>query len=151
MKPTLGMRSGELERSARLGEYFFQVGRKSLGHHPSVGDVCGKGLVMGIELVRNKRTKEPFPPKLKAGNRFQQIAMSHGCMVYPTFMVDHCTRGDQYLVSAQYIIDEEQIDEAFAMLDAAQTDFEREFLTQLTCARCLRRRHRFDKRKYVYR
>ncbi|TFH36625.1 MAG: hypothetical protein E4G93_01805 [Dehalococcoidia bacterium] len=94
------MRSGELERSARLGEYFFQVGRKSLGHHPSVGDVRGKGLVMGIELVRNKRTKEPCDPKLKAGNRFQQIAMSHGCMVYATFGVDHGTRGDHYLVTS---------------------------------------------------
>ena len=83
---------------------------------------------MGIELVKNKDTKEPFDPKLKAGNRFQQIAMSHGCMVYPTFGVDNGIRGDHYLVSPPYIIEEEKIDEAFAMLDAAQSDFEREYL-----------------------
>lgn len=117
-----------VERSAQLEDHFFKVGTAKLAHHPTVGDIRGKGLLMGIELVKNKQTKEPFDPKLKAGNRFQQIAMSHGCMVYPTFGVDNGVRGDHYLVSPPYIIEEAQIDEAFDMLDAAQSDFEKEFL-----------------------
>ena len=83
---------------------------------------------MGIELVKNKKTKEPFDPKLKAANRFQRISMERGCMVYPTTGVANGVSGDHYLVSPPYIITEEQIDAAFDMLDAAQTDFEKEFL-----------------------
>ncbi len=117
-----------VERSARLGEYFFKVAREKLSHHPSVGDIRGKGLLMGIELVKNKKTKEPFDPRLRAANRFQKIAMEKGCMVYPTTGVDNGVRGDHYLVSPPYIITEAEIDAAFDLLDAAQTDFEKEFL-----------------------
>jgi adenosylmethionine-8-amino-7-oxononanoate aminotransferase len=117
-----------VERSARLGEYFFRKGREKLAGHPSIGDVRGKGLLMGIELVKNKETREPFDPKLRAANRIQQIAMEHGVMGYPTTGVDNGVRGDTFLVSPPFIITEAEIDSAFDRLDAAFTDFDKEFL-----------------------
>ena len=54
--------------------------------------------------------------------------MKKGCMVYPTTGVDNGVRGDHFLVSPPYIIKESEIDAAFAMLDAALTDFEKEFM-----------------------
>ncbi len=117
-----------VERSARLGEYFFQKGREKLSGHWVVGDIRGKGLLMGIELVRDKATKEPFDPALRAANRFQRIAMDKGCMGYPTTGVDNGVRGDTFLVSPPFIITESEIDAAFDMLDDALGDFEREFL-----------------------
>ena len=117
-----------VERSARLGEYFFQRGREKLSRHPAVGDIRGKGLLMGIELVKNKKTKEPFDPTLRTANRLQQIAMEHGVMGYPTTGVDNGVRGDTFLVSPPFIISEEEIDAGFDMLDDALTDFEKEFL-----------------------
>jgi adenosylmethionine-8-amino-7-oxononanoate aminotransferase len=116
-----------VDRVAKVGEYFFKVGRAKMGHHPSVGDIRGKGFLMGIELVKNKKTKEPYDPSLKTANRFQAIAMKKGCMVYPTTGVDNGVRGDHFLVSPPYIIKESEIDAAFDMLDAALTDFEKEF------------------------
>jgi len=121
-------KEGLVERSARLGEHFFQRGREKLSHHPSVGDIRGKGLLMGIELVKNKNTKEPFAPTLRVANHFQQVAMQKGCMVYPTTGVDNGVRGDHFLVSPPFIITESELDTAFDMLDDALTDFEEKFL-----------------------
>lgn len=121
-------KEGLVERSARLGEYFFKKGREKLSGHPVVGDIRGKGLLMGIELVKDKATKEPFDPTLRAANRFQRIAMDKGCMGYPTTGVDNGVRGDTFLVSPPFIITEGEIDAAFDMLDDALGDFEKEFL-----------------------
>jgi adenosylmethionine-8-amino-7-oxononanoate aminotransferase len=121
-------KEGLVERSARLGKYFFKRGREKLSHHLSVGDIRGKGLLMGIELVKNKETKEPFDPTLRAAYRLHQIAMQKGCMGYPTTGVDNGIRGDQLLVSPPFIIAENEIDTAFDMLDEALTDFEKEFI-----------------------
>jgi adenosylmethionine-8-amino-7-oxononanoate aminotransferase len=78
--------------------------------------------------VKDKATKEPFDPTLRAANRFQRIAMDKGCMGYPTTGVDNGVRGDTFLVSPPFIITESEIDAAFDMLDDALADFEKEFL-----------------------
>lgn len=121
-------KEGLVERCARLGEYFFQKGREKLSHHPVVGDIRGRGLLMGIELVQNKETREPFELKRRAANNLQHIAMNHGVMSYPTAGIKNGVSGDALLVSPPFIITEPVIDEAFNLLDAALTDFEKEFL-----------------------
>jgi adenosylmethionine-8-amino-7-oxononanoate aminotransferase len=121
-------KEGLVERCARLGEYFFQRGREKLAHHPVVGDIRGKGLLMGIELVQDKEAREPFALKRQAANRLQHIAMEHGIMGYPTIGIKNGVSGDALLVSPPFTITEPVIDEAFDLLDAAITDFEKEFL-----------------------
>lgn len=121
-------KEGLVERSARLEEYFFKRGREKLSHHPTVGDIRGKGLLMGIELVKDKKTKEPFDSGLRAAYRLFQIAMQKGCMGYPTTGVDQGVRGDHFLVSPPFIITENEIDTAFDMVDEALTDLEKEIL-----------------------
>ncbi|WP_216830221.1 aspartate aminotransferase family protein [Alkalihalobacterium elongatum] len=48
------------ERSKEVGKQMISDLRKSIEDHPYVGDIRGKGLLMGIELVDNKETKEPL-------------------------------------------------------------------------------------------
>jgi adenosylmethionine-8-amino-7-oxononanoate aminotransferase len=115
-----------VERSAELGEYFFEVGRDRLSHHPSIGDIRGRGLLMGIEIVQNRDTREPFDPSLTAANKVQRSAMEHGVMGYPTTGVDNGVRGDTFLVSPPFIIEEKDIDLGFDLLDQAFTDFEKQ-------------------------
>ncbi|MFS8186365.1 aspartate aminotransferase family protein [Rossellomorea marisflavi] len=52
-----------IDRSARLGEKALHFLRQKLSAHPRVGDVRGKGLLLGIELVKDKSTKEPLDGK----------------------------------------------------------------------------------------
>lgn len=52
-----------IDRSARLGEKALHYLRRKLATHDRVGDVRGKGLLLGIELVKDKSTKEPLDGK----------------------------------------------------------------------------------------
>jgi len=114
-----------VERCAKLGDYFFKCGRQKLGHHSTIGDIRGKGLLMGVEIVKNKQTREPFDPALKAAYRLQKIAMEKGCLIYPTTGVINGVKGDHFLIAPPFIIREEEINAAFDILDEALSDFEK--------------------------
>lgn len=56
---------GMLDNAARMGEYFRQQVRNMMERHPSIGEVRGKGLMIGLELVTDRTTKEPARQVLK--------------------------------------------------------------------------------------
>ncbi|KAI8958977.1 aminotransferase, class III [Daldinia sp. FL1419] len=57
------------------GEYLEKLLLTRLRNHPNVGDIRGRGLFWGIELVRDKETKEPFDPKYQLARRVQETAL----------------------------------------------------------------------------
>ncbi|WP_078413682.1 aspartate aminotransferase family protein [Priestia abyssalis] len=57
-------RENLFERSKQLGAYLLGELKEALQHHPHVGDVRGKGLLIGVELVESKETKEPLNPAM---------------------------------------------------------------------------------------
>ncbi len=114
-----------VERSARLGEYLHEGARERFCRHPSVGDVRGKGLYLGVEMVKNKETKEPFERSLAASYVHHAIAKQKGCLTYPGTGVIQGVLGDHFLVAPPYIITEQQIDTALDILDESFTEFER--------------------------
>ena len=83
---------------------------------------------MGVELVKNKETKEPFAPALLASSKVHQLAMEKGCMVFPTTGVEEGVAGDEIMMAPPYIITEGEIDSALVMVGEALTDFEKEFV-----------------------
>jgi len=69
-----------VERSARLGEFFIKRMKKMMREHPIIGDVRGKGCLLGIELVKNRKTKEPFK---EAGEMVYKKAFEKGLAWIP--------------------------------------------------------------------
>jgi taurine--2-oxoglutarate transaminase len=60
---------GLIQRSADLGEYLMERALELQEKHPSIGDVRGKGLFVGLELVKDRKTKEPIHEPWFEGQR----------------------------------------------------------------------------------
>jgi len=116
---------GLVERNARLGKYLHKQAKQKLSHHPSVGDIRGKGMLMGIELVKNKKTKETFAPALMAATTVHRLAIDKGLIVYPSFGMEHGISGDALIIAPPYMITESEINMALDILDKALGDFEK--------------------------
>ena len=67
-----------VENSARMGEYFLEQMKEKLLPLPIIGDVRGKGLMLGFEIVQDKATKTPFPAKMKMSSKLQAEAFQRG-------------------------------------------------------------------------
>ncbi|MCA1408838.1 aspartate aminotransferase family protein [Ensifer sp. IC3342] len=82
----------------------------TLGQSPYVGDIRGRGLFRGIEIVADKNTKLPFDPARNINSRIKTEAMQRGLMCYPMGGTIDGIHGDHVLLAPPYIIRPEQID-----------------------------------------
>src|SRR5499427_6591354 len=94
----------------RQGAHLERRLRERFGNHPFVGDVRGRGLFQGLELVADRTTKEPFDPARKLHTRVKHEAMARGLMVYPMGGTVDGSRGDHVLLAPPFIIDNAAID-----------------------------------------
>lgn len=104
-----------VDRAAKMGVYLRKA-LEQIESLPMVGDVRGKGMLWGIEFVKNKQTKEPFSTKKRVkGNILRGCAMK-GVMFYPGYYEDEQGRGDQIIISPPFIITEDEIDRCVSVL-----------------------------------
>jgi len=112
----------DLVRNSReMGRALFAE-LESLETNHIVGDIRGRGLFAGVELVRDQQTRECFPPSLAAAEVVTQECMARGLVVYPgSGMVGdrRGTKGDQFIVGPPLIVDRNEISEIVARLEAA--------------------------------
>jgi hypothetical protein len=106
------IRDRDLLASVRVrGEALKRELRTNLGQNPHVGDIRGRGLLRGIELVADRETKEPFDPALKLHARVRAEAMARGLVCYPSGGSADGVRGDHVLLAPPFIVSENQIGE----------------------------------------
>jgi adenosylmethionine-8-amino-7-oxononanoate aminotransferase len=103
------------ENAATVGEYFLSEAQGLL-RHKIVGNVRGLGLMVGLELVQDQKTRAPFPPNLKMSRRFEDEALSRGLVVYSCTGCVDGVEGDMILMAPPQIITKPQIDELVAIL-----------------------------------
>jgi adenosylmethionine-8-amino-7-oxononanoate aminotransferase len=103
-------RDNLLANVRRQGDYLARRLQDRFGNHPYVGDVRGRGLFHGIEIVADRGTKDPFDPTRKLHARIKQEAMARGLMVYPTGGTVDGVRGDHVLLAPPFIIDSAAVD-----------------------------------------
>jgi adenosylmethionine-8-amino-7-oxononanoate aminotransferase len=112
-------RDGLLANVATQGAYLARRLNERFGNHPYVGDVRGRGLFYGIELVADRGSKEPFDPQLRLHARVKGEAMARGLMVYPMGGTADGTRGDHVLLAPPFIVDAPLVDEIVERLGDA--------------------------------
>jgi 4-aminobutyrate---pyruvate transaminase len=89
-------------RAKRLGPVM-QAALGRLIAHPLVGDVCGTGLILGMELMRDGEKRIPFDPALAVGQRVDVGSKRHGLIVRVV--------GDRLVFAPPLVIEESEIEE----------------------------------------
>jgi adenosylmethionine-8-amino-7-oxononanoate aminotransferase len=112
-------REGLLERVRSQGAKLRAALDERFGNHRHVGDVRGRGLFLGVELVADRASKAPFDPALKLHARVKQAAMDLGLMCYPMGGTADGRRGDHVLLAPPFILEDAQVEEIVDKLGRA--------------------------------
>ena len=113
-----GLLAAVRERGALLE----QLLAERLGNHRHVGDIRGRGLFQGIELVADRSTKATFDPDLKLHARVKAAALDRGLCCYPAGGTVDGRRGDHILLAPPYIIEPSELETVVDRLGGAIDD-----------------------------
>ncbi len=89
------------------------------GQHPHVGDIRGRGLFRGVELVADRESKQPFDPGRKLHAKIKAAAMDAGLICYPMGGTIDGQRGDHVLLAPPFILTSDQVGELTGKLATA--------------------------------
>ena len=105
------MQEEDLPGSARAMGAYLRQRLENLARFGIVGEVRGKGLLLGVELVKNPATKEPFPPDVKIGLQIGQECIARGLIIR--------FDPDWIALAPPLIVKKAEIDEMVAILEAS--------------------------------
>ena len=117
-------REGLFSRVEQAGEELRKA-LETLKRFSIVGDVRGMGLLLGVELVRDAKTREPYPPDARIALRVQEDALEAGVMTYPIQGCADGSAGDHILIAPPYTITPTIIQMLVAGLEHALADLEK--------------------------
>jgi taurine--2-oxoglutarate transaminase len=108
---------GVVENSAEMGGVFAEKLRELQEKHPSIGDVRGLGCFWGIELVKDRETREPLVPFNASGEAFAPVArVSKAALERGLYLMTHW---NVIMVCPPLTITRDEIDEGIGILDEA--------------------------------
>jgi taurine--2-oxoglutarate transaminase len=108
---------GIVENSAEMGGVFAEKLRELESKHPSIGDVRGLGCFWGIELVKNRKTREPLVPFNATGEAFAPVArVAKAALERGLYLMTHW---NVIIVAPPLTITRDEIDEGIGILDEA--------------------------------
>ncbi len=104
-------KEGLLSRVIELGNGLNARLHERFDSHPNIGDIRGRGLFRGIELVQSRETKSTFDPSLKLHAKIKAAAMDEGLMCYPMGGTVDGLNGDHILLAPPFILLDSHLDE----------------------------------------
>jgi len=110
---------GLIDRSRQMGLKLHSALKRELGQHPNIGDIRGRGLFQGIELVEDRGTKKPFSPSKSISKKIKDLAFDSGLICYPMSGTRDGINGDHILLAPPFIISEKQISEVVEKLSSS--------------------------------
>lgn len=117
-----------IENSRDVGDYLLDQMEEKLLPFSFVGDVRGKGLLLGVEIVKDKKTKEPYPVEKHMAENITQILVKKGIIVYPGTGNADGINGDQFLVAPPLITTKSQADDIVKALVAGFSEVKRDLI-----------------------
>lgn len=110
-----------INQSAKKGQYLLEMLKEKLDSE-IIGDVRGKGLFIGIEFVKDQKTKEPFSRKARLAESIGDLAFKKGLHILPGFGCADGVSGDHILIAPPFVISEEEMEELVSILDETIKD-----------------------------
>jgi len=110
---------GLISRVRTMGEKLQSALVSAFGQHPNIGDIRGRGLFVGLEIVEDREAKKPFDPSLGIAGKFKKAAFAEGLVCYPMSGTRDGKNGDHVLLAPPFIMTEEQIPEIIEPLRKA--------------------------------
>lgn len=96
--------------------------REHYSRHDHIGDIRGRGLFVGVELVQDRATKAPFAPQRAINAAIKREAMKRGLMVYPMGGTVDGVSGDHVLLAPPFICTANDVDRIVGRLTDAIED-----------------------------
>jgi len=96
------------EQAREKGEYLLRRLRETVGDHPHVGEVRGLGMMCAVEFVKDRATREEFPPAEQIGNKVHAATQERGMFTR--------LRGDVYCIAPPITSSRETLDEIAQIL-----------------------------------
>ncbi|MFO7655213.1 MAG: aminotransferase class III-fold pyridoxal phosphate-dependent enzyme [Candidatus Krumholzibacteriia bacterium] len=112
---------GLVENAREVGTYLHTQLHGLKDRYAVVGDVRGRGLMAGLEFVRSRAQRTPFPASWFVALEATEIARERGLLIYPRRSLSGLN-GDHVLVAPPLIIDRAGVDELIDRLDATLSD-----------------------------
>jgi adenosylmethionine-8-amino-7-oxononanoate aminotransferase len=100
---------GLVEASAEKGERLRALLVARLGGHPNVGEIRGRGLLLGVELVADRETREPFPRTEKLTERVVRAGRDAGVLLYSGTGLADGTNGDAIVLGPPFVVTGEEL------------------------------------------
>ena len=107
-----------VERAERLGETLRGL-LEPLRQRPAVGDVRGRGLLFGVELVADKASRRPFPRSERKAEALAAAAFAAGLVTYPSGGCATGTDGDVVMLAPPFVVSEDELREMASLLGGA--------------------------------
>ncbi len=108
-----------VENAAKVGAYLGKRLEKSLGGHPNVGDIRGRGMFYGLEIVADRTSSDPFPASRKMAWRLFERAFEKGLLVYYSQGCADGLNGDIVMLGPPLISTKAQVDDMVNILVSA--------------------------------
>ncbi|MBR9653086.1 aspartate aminotransferase family protein [Thalassovita aquimarina] len=112
-------KGGMAARAMDMGGRLQTALEDRFGQHPHIGDIRGRGLFRGLELVKDRETKVPFSPELKLHAKIKAAAFRAGLICYPMGGTVDGNIGDHVLLAPPFILTDDQIGEVVDKLSGA--------------------------------
>jgi adenosylmethionine-8-amino-7-oxononanoate aminotransferase len=108
-----------LSRVRHLGGLLDGALQNALGQHPHVGDIRGRGLFRGVEIVEDRDGKAPFDPSRRIAARLKAAAFDAGLICYPMAGTIDGRHGDHVLLAPPFVMEDGDVDELVGKLREA--------------------------------
>ncbi len=102
-------RESLIEASAVKGERLRGLARDAFGDHPAVGEIRGRGLMVGVELVADRETRAPFPRAARVTEAVVAAARDRGVLVYSGTGNANGIDGDTILLGPPFVVTDAEL------------------------------------------